>query len=184
MDIKLQKKPWYIRYRYHIMAGAAILALVVYSICFAFAPQQMLIKEQNIIVDTARNDKFHEYVDVEGIVQPIMTIKINTLEGGTVERIMAEDGTMLHKGDTILIISNPDLLHDIDDGSGSQKYCVCHVDDTRHCMGHVHITCQECHHTFCLTNVKIPPVALPEGFMPIETEYIVKGICSECAKRK
>lgn len=115
MDIKLQKKPWYIRYRYHIMAGAAILALVVYSICLAVAPQQMLIKEQNIIVDTARNDKFHEYVDVEGIVQPIMTIKINTLEGGTVERIMAEDGTMLHKGDTILIISNPDLLHDIDD---------------------------------------------------------------------
>jgi Fur family ferric uptake transcriptional regulator len=85
---------------------------------------------------------------------------------------------------TLTLLSDAHPLHDIDDGSGSQKYCVCHVDDTRHCMGHVHITCQECHHTFCLTNVKIPPVALPEGFMPIETEYVVKGICSECAKRK
>ena len=85
---------------------------------------------------------------------------------------------------TLTLLSDAHLLHDIDDGSGSQKYCVCHVDDTRHCMGHVHITCQECHHTFRLTNVKIPPVALPEGFMPIDTEYVVKGICFECAKRK
>lgn len=85
---------------------------------------------------------------------------------------------------TLTLLSDAHLLHDIDDGSGSQKYCVCHLDDTRQCLGHVHITCQECHHTFCLTNVRIPPVALPEGFTPIETEYVVKGICPDCAKRK
>ncbi len=72
------------------------------------------------------------------------------------------------------------LLHDIDDGSGSQKYCVCHLDDTRHCTGHVHLTCTRCHHTYCLTDVRIPSVALPAGFEVEETEYIVKGICSNC----
>jgi Fur family ferric uptake transcriptional regulator len=84
---------------------------------------------------------------------------------------------------TITLLSEAHLLHDIDDGSGSQKYCVCHVDDTRHCLGHVHLTCRMCHRTLCLPNVKIPPVPLPEGFLPEETEYIVKGICAECAKK-
>lgn len=82
---------------------------------------------------------------------------------------------------TLTLLSEAHLLHDIDDGSGSQKYCVCHLDDTRHCMGHVHLTCHSCHRTYCLPNVKIPPVALPEGFVPDETEYVVKGICAECA---
>jgi len=85
---------------------------------------------------------------------------------------------------TLALLSEAHLLHDIDDGSGSQKYCVCHWDDTRHCMGHVHLTCQVCHRTFCLTNVRIPPVALPEGFEPSETEYVVKGTCSECRDKQ
>lgn len=84
---------------------------------------------------------------------------------------------------TLTLFTDAHLLHNIDDGSGSQKYCVCHVDDTRHCMGHVHLTCSVCHRTFCLTNVTIPPVPLPEGFVAEETEYVVKGVCSNCASQ-
>lgn len=84
---------------------------------------------------------------------------------------------------TLTLLSEAHLLHDIDDGSGSHKFCVCHHDDTLHCTGHVHLTCRICHRTFCLTDVRIPQVALPEGFIPEEAEYIVKGVCSECAKR-
>ncbi len=81
------------------------------------------------------------------------------------------------------VLTEAHLLHEIDDGSGSQKYCVCHIDDTRHCQGHIHLTCRICHRTFCLTNVKIPPVPLPEGFVQEETEYVVKGICKECSAK-
>jgi len=82
---------------------------------------------------------------------------------------------------TLAVLTEAHLLHEIDDGSGSQKYCVCHLDDTRHCQGHIHLTCRICHKTFCLTNVKIPPVPLPEGFEQEETEYVVKGICKDCS---
>ena len=85
---------------------------------------------------------------------------------------------------TLTIFSDAHLLHNVDDGSGSQKYCVCHHDDTRQCRGHVHLTCHVCHKTFCLTDVAIPPVPLPDGFIPEETEYVVKGICSHCRKRE
>jgi Fur family ferric uptake transcriptional regulator len=85
---------------------------------------------------------------------------------------------------TLSLLSEAHLLHDIDDGSGSQKYCVCHHDDTRQCMGHVHLTCRLCHRTYCLPNVRIPQVPLPEGFIAEETEYVVKGICPHCALRQ
>ena len=84
---------------------------------------------------------------------------------------------------TLSLFSDAHLLHDIDDGSGSHKYCVCHHDDTLHCTGHVHLTCRICHRTYCLPNVRIPQVALPEGFEPEETEYLVKGICPHCTRR-
>lgn len=84
---------------------------------------------------------------------------------------------------TLTILNDAHLLHNVDDGSGVQKYCVCHHDDTRHCMGHVHLTCRICHNTYCLTNTSIPQVPLPEGFQVEETEYIVKGICSRCAQK-
>ena len=83
---------------------------------------------------------------------------------------------------TLTLFSEAHLLHAVDDGTGTQKYCVCHHDDTRQCMGHVHLTCRICHHTYCLPNVHIPTVPLPEGFEPEETEYVVKGICSRCRR--
>ena len=84
---------------------------------------------------------------------------------------------------TLTLFTESHLLHEIDDGSGAQKYCVCHLDDTRQCQGHVHLTCRICHNTYCLTNTSIPQVPLPEGFHVEETEYIVKGICSRCAQK-
>ena len=84
---------------------------------------------------------------------------------------------------TLTLLSEKHLLHDIDDGSGSHKYCVCHHDDTRHCQGHVHLTCRVCHKTFCLTDTVIPRVTLPDGFVVEETEYVVKGICSACVAK-
>ena len=45
---------------------------------------------------------------------------------------------------TLTLLREAHLLHDIDDGSGSHKFCVCHHDDTLHCTGHVHLTCRVC----------------------------------------
>ena len=32
MDIKIEKKPWYIRYRYYLLAGGAFIIFLVYVI--------------------------------------------------------------------------------------------------------------------------------------------------------
>lgn len=115
MDIKIEKKPWYIRHRYYLLGGTAFVIFLIYVISLSFGPHKLRIETDNIQIAEVKNDKFMEYVDVEGLVQPILTIKINTREAGSVERIIGEEGTMMEKGDSILVLSNPDLLRSIED---------------------------------------------------------------------
>ena len=115
MDIKLKKKPWYIRYRYYLLAGGAFAIFLIYVISLSLGPRKLRVESDNIQIAEVRNGKFLEYVDVEGLVQPILTIKVNTREAGSVERIVTEEGSMMKKGDTILVLTNPDLLREIED---------------------------------------------------------------------
>ena len=115
MDIKIEKKPWYIRHRYYLLGGTAFVIFLIYVISLSFGPRKLRIETDNIQIAEVKNDKFMEYVDVEGLVQPILTIKINTREAGSVERIIGEEGTIMEKGDSILVLSNPDLLRSIED---------------------------------------------------------------------
>ncbi len=115
MDIKIENNPWYIRHRYYLLGGTAFVIFLIYVISLSFGPRKLRIETDNIQIAEVKNDKFMEYVDVEGLVQPILTIKINTREAGSVERIIGEEGTMMEKGDSILVLSNPDLLRSIED---------------------------------------------------------------------
>ena len=73
------------------------------------------------------------------------------------------------------------LLHEIDDGSGIFKYCICRCEGHHH-LNHIHFACTECGKTYCLEDHTIPLVTLPEGFETHEVEYIVKGICPKCQR--
>ncbi|MDE5813769.1 MAG: HlyD family efflux transporter periplasmic adaptor subunit, partial [Muribaculaceae bacterium] len=109
------KKPWYWRYRYHLLAATAVVVLLIYGIILALNSGTPRVDRENLTIASVKEDRFLEYVDVEGIVQPIMTVKVNALESGFVDRIVAEDGAMLKAGDTILILKNPDLMRTIHD---------------------------------------------------------------------
>lgn len=115
MDIQLKPRPWYIRYRYHIVACAGFCVMGVYAIHLAFGPRQQRIDTEDIRISEVIEAPFTEYVDVEGLVQPIRTVRLNALESGYVERIVAEEGAMLRAGDTILVLANPELLRAIDE---------------------------------------------------------------------
>lgn len=82
---------------------------------------------------------------------------------------------------TLTLFAEHHLLHEIEDGSGSRKYCVCHND--HECAPeemHVHFYCEKCRRTFCIDNALIPPVILPEGFSATSAEYVIKGLCPRC----
>ncbi|MCQ2196217.1 MAG: transcriptional repressor [Bacteroidaceae bacterium] len=75
-----------------------------------------------------------------------------------------------------------EMLHEINDGTGYQKYCVCRCSDHDHHLNHIHFTCIRCGKTYCLEDYTIPLVNLPEGFAMQDAEYIIKGVCPQCGK--
>lgn len=84
----------------------------------------------------------------------------------------------------LVTLSAHHLLHTLDDGSGSQKYCVCtNHGDCRADEFHPHFFCERCHRTFCLDEATIPPVGLPAGFAARELNYVIKGLCADCATK-
>lgn len=85
---------------------------------------------------------------------------------------------------TMILFEEQSLIHSIEDGTGSKKFCICpnHGDcqvDENHC----HFHCEICGKTICLDQVTVPMVHLPEGFRPKHVNYIIKGICDECAQK-
>ena len=109
MDIKLKKRPWYVRYRGHLMAAAAVVGLMIYAAVQMAAPSHRLVSMDDEQLVEVRRQDFLEFLDVDGTVQPISTIRVNAREGGMVRRIVAQDGQQMHEGDTLLVLSNPNL---------------------------------------------------------------------------
>lgn len=86
---------------------------------------------------------------------------------------------------TLSLFLSHHLIHGVDDGSGSLKYAVC--EDYCQCTvedQHTHFYCERCHKTFCIRSIHVPVVRLPEGFVPSGINYVVKGLCAECAAGK
>lgn len=87
---------------------------------------------------------------------------------------------------TLNVLLEHHAIHSFEDGSGSTKYEKCRCESTvcRVENRHIHFYCEECRRTFCIEDVKIPVVALPEGYRIETINYTVKGLCPECSKRQ
>ena len=99
MDIKLPQKKWYIKYRFHIVGALLGVALLIMVIVVSTGPKTMRISAESIQIAQVENGVFSEYVNADGTLQPNLTLKIYTREGGYVERLYVQDGAMLKKGD-------------------------------------------------------------------------------------
>lgn len=115
MDIKLEKKHPLIRHKYLVISGVILLGIIIYLLFSTVGPSRLRYDKENVRIATVEHGKFLEYLDVEGYARPKLTIKLNSMESGTVQRIVAEDGSMLQQGDTILMLENPELLRQIND---------------------------------------------------------------------
>lgn len=83
------------------------------------------------------------------------------------------------------LFSDREIVHVIEDGSRSVKYELC-SSDSHHSIydQHVHFYCEECKATYCIEEEKIPIIRVPEGFSVRSVNYVLKGLCPECSKKK
>ena len=113
MDIKLPKQPWYLRYRKYLIIGVLLFALIVYAIVLQLEPRTLKVEIAQEQIATVGEGDFLEYIDVNGVVAPATSMRVNATEGGTVERICCHNGDVLKRGDTILVLSNPKVLEEM-----------------------------------------------------------------------
>jgi len=109
MDIPITKKKFSMS-KISVAAGAILfLSFVIYLSMSVGGNSTLNIDSERIIVSTVKDGVFQENIPVNGTVLPITTIYLDALEGGRVEEIFVEDGTIMQQGEPILRLSNTDL---------------------------------------------------------------------------
>jgi len=109
MDRKIEKKTWTTKRVLMVVGGILIAALIVYVIGFMDVRSTLNVDRERFTVSTVQEDVFQEFIQVTGTVQPIETIYLDAIEGGVVNQVFLESGTMVQEGDTILEMSNSNL---------------------------------------------------------------------------
>lgn len=103
------------KYRFHIAGAVALFLLLAYMLVIALSPSRQRVSATSVRVAEVQEGDFVEYVNSDGVLYPIRTHRINAKEGGMVQRVVADNGAMVRKGDTILLLANPELERNIDD---------------------------------------------------------------------
>ena len=92
--------PWWL--------GAALACLVIFLLVKP-SHSTLRVSGDTISVSEVKAGEFNDYIRLSGTVQPLVTIQISPVEGGIVDAILIEEGSMVKKGDEILRLSNDNL---------------------------------------------------------------------------
>ncbi len=77
------------------------------------------------------------------------------------------------------------VLHDFEDGRGVLHYELCMCDgECDLADNHLHFYCEHCQKSFCLNDVHLPEVPVPEGYSVHSISFVVKGCCPQCQQVK
>lgn len=109
MDRIIEKEPWYFQKKNWFLAGGIIGIIILYSAFLGENGSRLRVDKEKISTGEVHSDFFQEYISRTGTVNPITTVYLDAIEGGRVEEILMEEGSMVQKGDVILRLSNSEL---------------------------------------------------------------------------
>ncbi|MDP8269348.1 MAG: efflux RND transporter periplasmic adaptor subunit [Candidatus Tenebribacter davisii] len=113
MDRKIEKKKWTPKKIIWISLSCIIVILIFWNVILGDHSSKFNVQTERISIEEVTNDHFQDYITQTGTVQPISTVYLDAMEGGRVEEVMIEEGTMVYKDDVILRLSNTNLHLDI-----------------------------------------------------------------------
>jgi HlyD family secretion protein len=113
MDKPIEKKKGLRKKHIGYIVGGILIVVLIYMAFFTDRTSTFRVEKDKLIIETIIKDQFNDYITVPGTVEPISTIFLDAQEGGRVEEILIEEGSMVKKGDIILRLSNPDLYLNI-----------------------------------------------------------------------
>ncbi len=109
MDRIIEKMAWYLQKKNWYLAGAVIAVVILYAVFLEEPGSRLSVDKDKLSIAEVQSDYFQEYIARTGTVSPITTVYLDAIEGGRVEEIIMEEGSMVQKGDVILRLSNSEL---------------------------------------------------------------------------
>ena len=109
MDRVIEKPRGLRRAHVPYIIAALLVASLVGWMFWGNHAETLRVDVRQITVATARRAEFKDYVRLSGQVMPIQVVQISPEEGGIVMEKVVEEGSMVHKGDVIVRLSNSNL---------------------------------------------------------------------------
>ena len=90
-------------------AAAAILLVVLFFWLFAPSANSQSVARDRLTISTAQNGTFDDFLPLRAKVTPLVTVYLDAVEGGRVEKKLVEDGAQVVQGQMLAELSNAEL---------------------------------------------------------------------------
>jgi HlyD family secretion protein len=93
------------------IAAAAAAALLLLLLFWFYAPTagSQTVAAERLTISEVRKGTFDDFLPLRARVEPLLTVYLDAVEGGRVEKVMVEDGAMVQQGQLLAVLSNSDL---------------------------------------------------------------------------
>ncbi|MEW6754118.1 MAG: HlyD family efflux transporter periplasmic adaptor subunit [Candidatus Latescibacterota bacterium] len=115
MDRPIRRKRWTLRRLAALAAATGFVALSAYGFLKDRGLSKLNVEADKLTVSVVERAPFVEFIPVRGTVLPGLTVYVEALEGGRVEAILVEEGTMVEQGHPLLRLANEELLRQVMD---------------------------------------------------------------------
>ena len=87
--------------------GVLILALLFWW--FMPGAGTQTVTKNRLTISTVQTGRFEDFIPLRAKVTPLLTVDIDSIEGGRVDKVLVEDGTDVAAGQPIAVLSNAEL---------------------------------------------------------------------------
>jgi HlyD family secretion protein len=95
-----------------VKIGLGIVGLLLLLATFYyFAPSanSQTVPVSRLTISTVTQGRFDDFLPLRARVEPSVTVFLDAVEGGRVEQVLVEDGTVVQQGQMLAVLSNPEL---------------------------------------------------------------------------
>jgi HlyD family secretion protein len=94
-----------------LIAGAVAAVLLLIVIFWLFAPRadSMSVAQDRLSISAAQSGTFEDFLPVRARVTPLVTVYLDAVEGGQVQKKLVEDGAQVSQGQMLAVLSNAEL---------------------------------------------------------------------------
>jgi len=86
-----------------------VIAILIVPLLIKSNTKTLKVDFESLSIGNVVQGEFSDYIRISAQVQPMTTIQLSPQEGGIVERILIEEGSIVKAGDAILVLSNENL---------------------------------------------------------------------------